>query len=128
MRNPESLKVFQAADAFAVAVYEWSASLPSEEKYGLTSQIRRAPVSIISNLAEGCSRESAADFRRFVEISLGSAMEVRCQLSLASRVHRLEEVRRGVERYHLGGSSIVDEANRLVQMLINFLKGLRQEA
>ncbi len=115
MRNPENLKVFQAADALAVSVYEWSARLPAEEKYGLTSQMRRASVSVISNLAEGCSRESAADFRRFVEMSLGSAMELRCQLSLACRVH---DVPHGP----------VEDANRLVQMLIGFLKGLRSEA
>lgn len=115
MRNPENLKVFQAADALAEKVYEWSAGLPPEEKYGLTSQMRRASVSVISNLAEGCSRDSAADFRRFVEMALGSAMELRAQMSLASRVHA-------------GRVGPLVEANQLVQMLIGFLKGIRVEA
>lgn len=86
MRNPNELKVYELAMDLAVTVYELTAAFPSEERFGLVSQMRRAAVSIASNIAEGCSRESQADFRRFVEIATGSAMELRCQLTLAVRL------------------------------------------
>ena len=59
-----------------LSVYRQTRSFPSEEKYGLTSQLRRAAVSIATNLAEGCGRGSDADFGRFVQIAKGSASEV----------------------------------------------------
>lgn len=68
------------------SVYELTTKFPPDERFGLTQQLRRAAVSVPSNIAEGCSRESQADFRRFIEIALGSAMEVRCQLSIADRL------------------------------------------
>lgn len=64
-------------------VYKISAKLPSDEKYGLTSQIRRAAVSIPSNIAEGSSRGSDKDFSRFLSISLGSAFELETQILIA---------------------------------------------
>lgn len=86
MRSPGELKAFQLADGLIFAVYGATSGFPVEERYALTSQIRRAVVSISSNLAEGCSRSSQADFARFVEIALGSAMELRHQLSVARRL------------------------------------------
>lgn len=118
MRDPKSLKVFVQADELAEKVYEWTAQLPVEEKYALTSQIRRSAVSVPSNLAEGCSRESKADFKRFVEIALGSAMELRYQLEFAARVH--DEIVRGPV------PSV--EADQLVRAIVNFLKLLRAES
>lgn len=66
-----------------VEIYKISAKLPSDEKYGLTSQIRRAAVSIPSNIAEGSSRASNKDFLRFLSISLGSAFELETQILIA---------------------------------------------
>lgn len=86
MRNPRTLKAFSLADDLAVEVYRVTRVFPSEERYGLTNQLRRGAVSVASNLVEGCSRESQADFCRFVEIALGSAMELHYQLSLAARL------------------------------------------
>ena len=63
-----------------VKIYELTRGFPAEEKFGLTSQLRRAAVSIESNLAEGSSRGRDPDFRRFVPMALGSASEVECQL------------------------------------------------
>jgi four helix bundle protein len=86
MRDHKRLKVFEMADSIALEVYRFTASFPKEEVYGLTSQIRRAAVSVPSNIVEGCSRESQADYKRFLEISFGSLKELRYQLSLSARL------------------------------------------
>ena len=83
MRDPKTLKVFEKANELARDVYLFTASFPSEEKFHLVTQIRRAAVSVPSNLVEGCSRSSERDFARFAEIALGSAMELEYQLGLA---------------------------------------------
>lgn len=117
MRNPHDLAVFRSADELVLAVYAATASFPGEERYGLTQQIRRAAVSVASNIVEGCSRESQADFRRFIEIATGSAMELQYQLSLASRL-----------RYHpvaSDGTVVNEKAEAVVKALINLGKTLR---
>lgn len=78
----EKLEVWQEAIAYADDVYKVTAQFPSDELYGLRSQLRRAAVSISANVAEGSSRSSNADFARFVEIAYGSTMET---ISHASR-------------------------------------------
>jgi S23 ribosomal protein. len=85
MRDPKDLKAFQLADALVFEVYRLSATFPADERFGLTSQVRRAAVSVASNLVEGCSRDSQADFKRFVDMATGSAMELRYQLTIARR-------------------------------------------
>ena len=98
MRDPRELKVFKRADALVPEVYAVTAAFPAEERYNLTSQIRRAVVSIPTNLVEGCSRRSQADFARFVEIAYGSAMELEYLLELAGRIFSLGGVvRAGAE-------------------------------
>lgn len=74
----------------AVELYSFTALLPAEEKYGLRSQIQRAAISIPSNIAEGCSRESDADFKKYLEYSLGSAFEIETQLIAIDRLHLIE--------------------------------------
>jgi len=76
MFNFEKLETWQEAINFADLVYALTRSFPDQEKFGLTNQMRRAAVSISSNLAEGSSRSSRADFARFVEIASGSLFEV----------------------------------------------------
>jgi four helix bundle protein len=85
MFNFEKLDVWQEAIQFADLVYEVTASFPDEERFGLTNQMRRAAVSISSNLAEGSSRMSYTDFARFVEIATGSLFEVVSQTKIALR-------------------------------------------
>lgn len=75
---------------FSVKIYTVTKSFPEEEKFGLISQIRRASVSISSNFAEGCSRSSEKDFKRFIEISLGSAFETKTQLIISNKLGLLE--------------------------------------
>jgi four helix bundle protein len=91
MRDPHKLSAFQLADQLAVAVYKHTASMPPDERFGLTLQIRRAAVSIASNIVEGCSRNSQSDYLRFLDIALGSACELEYQLSLAHRLGFLHE-------------------------------------
>ena len=85
MFNFEKLDVWQEAIQFADLVYELTGDFPSDERFGLTNQMRRAAVSISSNLAEGSSRVSHTDFARFVEIATGSLFEVVSQSTIALR-------------------------------------------
>ncbi len=64
-------------------MYGATTEFPATERYGLTSQLRRASISIVANIAEGCGRRTNADLRQFLQISLGSAKEVDCLLMFA---------------------------------------------
>lgn len=83
MSDFKQLAVWQKAHEATLEVYKITRSFPSDERFGLTSQIRPAAVSIGSNLAEGRGRKSDADFARFVQIALGSAYELQYQLLVA---------------------------------------------
>ena len=83
MKDFRDIKAWRKAHDLALRIYRKSEKFPVEERYGLTSQIRRAAVSISTNIAEGCGRGSDADFARFVQIDLGSASEVEYLLLLS---------------------------------------------
>ena len=74
MFNFEKLEVWQKAIQFADVVYRLTKAFPDDERFGLTSQMRRAAVSISSNIAEGTSRHSRDDYARFLEIAAGSVI------------------------------------------------------
>ncbi len=82
--NFKDLEVWQLARQLAVAVYKVSKQFPKDERFGLTEQVRRASVSIASNIAEGHGRRTDGAFIQFVRISLGSLNEVETQLIIAS--------------------------------------------
>ena len=86
MRDHTKLRAFELADEVAVLVYRVTAGFPREELYGLTSQMRRAAVSVPSNIVEGCARDSQADYLRFLYIAFGSLRELHYQLSLSKRL------------------------------------------
>jgi four helix bundle protein len=86
MQDFKKLEVWQKSHELTLRVYELTQLFPTEEKFGLTSQLRRAVVSVELNLAEGSSRGTDADFNRFVQMAIGSASEVECQLLLARDV------------------------------------------
>ena len=81
----EKLDVWQKAIDFADLVYSKTKSFPSDERFGLTNKMRRAAVSVSSNVAEGSARISDADFARFIEIATGSLFEVVSESTVAKR-------------------------------------------
>lgn len=91
MFNFEKLETWQEAISFADLVYGLTRNFPDQERFGLTNQMRRAAVSISSNLAEGSSRSSRTDFARFVEIASGSLFEVVSQSFVGKRQGFLAE-------------------------------------
>ena len=76
MFNFEKLDTWHEAVAFADLIYRLTREFPADERFGLTNQMRRAAVSISSNIAEGCSRSSRTDYARFLELAAGSLFEV----------------------------------------------------
>ncbi|MCB0453267.1 MAG: four helix bundle protein [Aequorivita sp.] len=91
MRNYRELEIWKNGVIIVEKIYEISAKLPNDEKFGLRSQITRGSVSIPSNIAEGCSRNSEIEFKRFLEIAMGSLFEVETQLTICEHVGFLEE-------------------------------------
>jgi four helix bundle protein len=89
VRDHSKFKAFELADEVALMVYRVTACFPKEEQYGLVSQMRRAAVSVPSNIVEGCARASQADYNRFLTIAFGSLRELRYQLSLSNRLELL---------------------------------------
>jgi four helix bundle protein len=86
MRDHTKLRAFELADELAFLVYQVTAEFPKEELYGLTSQMRRAAVSVPSNIVEGCARNSQLDYLRFITIAFGSLRELHYQLGLSKRL------------------------------------------
>ena len=116
MRDHRKLQAFLLADELVMAVYGATRSFPDEELFGLTSQIRRAVVSAGSNIVEGCSRTSERDFLRFLEIAHGSLREAGYQLSIAFRLHYLEETE------YLRLDRMYEECSRTLAGLINKIR------
>jgi four helix bundle protein len=90
MRDHTRLRVFHLADELAVRVYECSRTFPTTERFGLTSQARRAAVSVAANIVEGCARFSEAEYVRFLEMAYGSARELQYEISLCTRLGYLD--------------------------------------
>jgi four helix bundle protein len=90
-KNYGDLIAWQKAMDLVELIYKATSQFPREEIYGLTNQLRRAAVSVPSNIAEGQGRGSANDFRRFLSISYGSLREVETQILIAKRLHFLTE-------------------------------------
>src|SRR5215216_807564 len=112
------LVAWQKSMALAELVYQETVSLPVEERYGLTSQMRRAAVSIPSNIAEGQGRRSSDDeFARFLRIALGSNCELDTQLELASRLGMISAVSVGRVRPQ------IEEVGRVISGLLRSKTG-----
>jgi four helix bundle protein len=90
----EKPTVWQCARRLSAEIYTATQSFPKDELFGLTSQSRRAAVSIVANIAEGCGRNSDADFAHFLEIAYGSTMELAALLHVATDIARLNAATR----------------------------------
>ena len=116
MKDFYGLKVWQKAHQLTLAVYHITAGFPREELYGLTSQLRRCSASIPANLAEGCGRNSDAEFARFCSIAMGSASELEYHLLLANDLKLIEP------KDHMELSQRATELKRMLTALLQKLK------
>lgn len=91
MRDHTKLKAFHAADELVLLVYGVTRTMPRAEQFGLTSQMRRAAVSIPSNIVEGCARPTEADYLRFLSTAFASLRELQYQGTLARRLGYLKD-------------------------------------
>ncbi len=92
IQSHKDLKVWEESMTLVTKIYKVSENFPKHEVYGLSSQIRRAAVSIPSNIAEGAGRKGGKEFSRFLYIALGSLSEVETQLEIAYRLHYIENI------------------------------------
>lgn len=116
MKDFRSLKVWVKAHSLTLKIYKVTEKFPREELYGLTSQIRRATVSIPTNIAEGCVRSSDADFSRFLYIALGSTSELEYLMMLAMDLNFIKS-----ELY----IELNNEINEIKKMLIAMIQKLK---
>ena len=116
MQDFTQLKVWQKAHTFTVNLYKITNSFPTEEKYGLTNQLRRAAISIESNIAEGCGRNGDKEFSRFIDIAQGSSYEVRCQVFVARDLQYIS-----IEKFEILDEKIT-EISRMLNSLNQKLK------
>lgn len=91
MNNHKDLEVWKKSIEFVKDIYEKTKSFPKEESFGITNQIRRAAVSIPSNIAEGAARNHKGEFKQFLYIALGSLSELETQLIITREIKFLEE-------------------------------------
>lgn len=91
MNKFKDLKIWQESIDLAVDVYKLTRTFPSEERFGLTSQLNRAVVSISSNIAEGAGRNNPKEFKQFLGIALGSACEIESQLIISKKLDLITE-------------------------------------
>jgi len=113
MRSFKDLKVWQKGHELTLSIYRATKSFPRDEMYGLTSQLRRAAASIPANIAEGCVRGSGPDFRRFLQVALGSASEVEYHVLLSHELGYLDR-----NQYE----SLSGNATELKRMLTSFIQ------
>ncbi len=116
MRPHEKLEAWSMSMDFVVGVYKITESFPKEEKFGLTSQIRRAVVSVPANIAEGAARHSWKEFCHFLSNAQGSASELETELTIAQRLGYIDENTFAELRASL------DRIGRLITGLDQYLK------
>lgn len=120
MRDFRELKVWQKAHELVLVTYQESGHFPKHEIYGLTTQLRRAAVSIAANISEGAGKNSRPDFARFLQISLGSASEVEYELLLARDLGYLDS------ETHARVAALVIETKKMLTGFIQYLQSRTQ--
>ena len=122
MRDFRELKVWEKAHGLVLDVYRHSREFPSEERYGLTSHLRKSAVSIPSNIAEGCGRNSEKELSRFLSYAAGSASETEYQVLLAHDLGYLSK------EQHEHVKSLVTEVKRMLYALMRSLSSEAERA
>lgn len=118
MNDYRKIQVWQRSHKLVLQVYKLTRNFPAEELYGLTSQLRRASVSVPSNIAEGCGRSTQAELARFIDISLGSLNETEYLLFLSYELSYFEKD---------GYLKLSGELVEIRKMLTAFLKTVRSK-
>jgi four helix bundle protein len=116
VKSFRDLVVWHRSIELCVAVYEFTRAFPSDEMYGLRSQLRRASVSIPSNIAEGCGRKSTGELIQFASIARGSNFEVQTQLVIARKL------RFGAESNLIQCEQLSTEVTKMLNSWINSLR------
>ena len=117
IKSYKDLEVWKVSMELATLVYDVTKKLPDEEKYGLSSQIRRAVISVPSNIAEGASRKNTKEFIHYLYISNGSLSELETQIELAERLTYIEH-----------SDKIFQKIKHIRKMLMNLIKALKNKA
>ena len=116
LKNYKDLKVWQKSYELCLRIYRITAKFPKEERYGLTSQLRRSVVSIPSNIAEGYGRKTTADYIRMLYISYGSVCELETQVLLAGDLGVIEKSELSTAKKD------IEEIERMLKALIKSLE------
>ncbi len=115
IKNFKDLEIWRRSVQLTEEIYKITNNFPKEEIYGLTSQIKRASVSIPSNISEGFARLYNREYRQFLYISLGSCAELTTQITIASRLNYLDENE---------SSKILKEIEEISKMIMSLIKKL----
>jgi four helix bundle protein len=118
VRDFQELDVWHASHDLTLAIYAGTVRFPYHERYGLVSQLRRATVSIETNIAEGAGKKTDVDFAHFLQIAFGSANEVGCELLIARDVHYLSDT-----EY----KELVEKLSSVKKMLARFIQYLERK-
>ena len=112
----KDLEIWQRSIGLVEEIYRITKSFPQEETYGLSSQLRRAAISIPSNIAEGFARASEKEYKQFLYVSLGSCAEVSTQITIADRLGYLKQEKADV---------LSDEVKQISKMTMGLIKKLK---
>jgi four helix bundle protein len=119
MRDYRKLTAFQRADALVVAIYRWSDVFPSDERFGLRSQIRRSAISVSANIVEGSARTGEGEYVNHLNIALGSAAELRYLVDLAGRLY---------PALAKSGNQLPDQTGEVVRILAGLIDSFMRQA
>jgi four helix bundle protein len=115
MKTFRDLLIWQKSMDLVILVYENTDSFPDSEKYGLVSQIRRAALSLPTNIAEGYGRNTSGEFQRFLNITMGSLFEIQTQFELANRLALLPDS---------NFKELFDRSREIERMISSFIRSL----
>jgi four helix bundle protein len=117
-RDHRKLDVFRLADGLVIDVYRDTARFPASERYGLSAQLRRAAVSIPTNIVEGCARATEKEYLRFLQIAVGSARELSYLVDLSFRLDFVK---------HSTARDLTDKTEHIAAMLLALRSSLRSK-